>query len=274
MVEVTVPDGERDTTSRGICQCSAAIFYRSSLSNIGLLLFHNRAIVHLMTPTPTDHVWMHPCLAAPAYIFDNDGTLVDTESIWIEAYVRLLSRYGIEHSLAIHRSMMGLSPRDCVLAMQRAYPGLPQGDDATDQLLQERRRLFQEARAEQGIHLLPGVVDFLAAAHQQGKRLAMATSASREDIATQLDLLGWRDRFEVIVTADDIRRHKPAPDVYLEAARQLGVEPSHCLAFEDAANGLLSAKAAGMPVVFVRDARFQMEAPFEPALTVASFMEF
>lgn len=210
---------------------------------------------------------------ALAYVFDNDGTLVDTESIWIEAYVRLLAPYGIEHSLAIQRTMMGLSPRDCVVAMQHTYVGLPQGDDATDELLRERRRLFQETRAEKGVHPLPGVVDFLRVSREQGKRLAMATSATREDITMQFNVLGWEDLFEVVVTADDIKRHKPAPDVYLEAARQLGVEPSHCLAFEDAANGLVSAHAAGMPVVFVRDVRFQMEAPFEPEMTVGSFEE-
>ncbi len=220
-------------------------------------------------PTPFHDILQ----AVSACVFDNDGTLVDTESVWIEAYVRLLSPYGIEHSMAIHRSMMGLSPRDCVVAMQRAYVGLPQGDDATDELLRERRRLFQETRAEKGIHPLPGVVDFLQAAREQGKHLAMATSATREDITMQLSLLGWKDLFEVVVTADDIKRHKPAPDVYLEAARQLGVEPSRCLAFEDAANGLASAHAAGMSVVFVRDARFQMEAPFEPEVTVGSFEE-
>ncbi len=210
---------------------------------------------------------------ASAYVFDNDGTLVDTETLWMETYARLLAPYGATHRLDVQRSMMGLSPQACVEALQRAYPALPQGREAGGALIEERRQRFHAVRAELGIAPLPGVEAFLAKAKHEGKRLAMATSATREDISAQLARLGWQGLFEVVVTADDITHHKPAPDAYLEAARQLGVEPGRCLAFEDAGNGLRSARAAGMPVVFVRDARFQMEAPFEPEATVGSFEE-
>ncbi len=220
-------------------------------------------------PTPISDL-LH---AAAAYVFDNDGTLVDTETLWIETYNRLLAPYGVTHALAVQRSMMGLSPQACVEAMQRAYPALPQGFEAMETLIQERRRLFQAVRSERGITPLPGVEAFLRKAKQAGTRLAMATSATREDISAQLARLGWQGLFEVMVTADDITHHKPAPDAYLEAARQLGVEPGRCLAFEDAGNGLRSAHAAGMPVVFVRDARFGVEAPVAVEGTVGSFEE-
>lgn len=211
--------------------------------------------------------------AASAYAFDNDGTLVDTETLWLETYARLLAPYGITHRPDVQRSMMGLSPQACVEALQRAYPALPQGPEAAEALVEDRRRFFHAVRAERGITPLPGVTAFLASAKRAGKRLAMATSATREDISAQLAGLGWQGMFEVVVTADDITHHKPAPDAYLEAARQLGLEPGRCLAFEDAGNGLRSARAAGMPVVFVRDARFRMEAPVEPEATVGSFEE-
>lgn len=208
-----------------------------------------------------------------AFIFDKDGTLVDTESIWFEAYRRLLAPYGFEHTTAVHRLMMGLSAEDCVVVLQRAHAALPRGADASTKLLSERMQSFRQVRQEVGVQPLPGVHAFLSRCAERQIVLAMATSAMREDTDVELDQLGWRQFFRIIVTADDVARHKPEPDIYLEAARRLAVEPSRCLAFEDGLNGIKSAQAAGMPVVFLRDPRFGIEAPAGVAVTVNHFTE-
>lgn len=210
-------------------------------------------------------------LSSVAYVFDNDGTLVDTESVWFETYQRLLNSYGSTHDLATHRQMMGQSAKACVKILQHVHSTLPQGEEAIASLVTERKRLFQLTRAEKGVKAMSGVEDFLRWSQQRGIRLAVATSASREDMDWQFRTLGWQDLFLVVVTGDDVVKLKPAPDIYLEAAKRLGVDPSSCLAFEDGINGLLSARAAGLKTVFVRDLRFQVQPPFEPELTVSCF---
>lgn len=216
---------------------------------------------------------MFSSLPAKAYIFDNDGTLVDTESIWLEVYRRLLRSHDLEYTPALHRQMIGQSASVCVEMLQHNHPSLPQGVVGTKEIFSERRHLFWLVRSETGVHPRPGACEFLKRAHEKGILLAMATSATREEIELELDLLEWRAFFLATVTADDVKRCKPAPDVYLEAAARLGVEANDCLVFEDAVSGLLSARAAGMQTVFVRDDRFKIAPPFEPACTVASFKE-
>ncbi len=212
-------------------------------------------------------------LPVSAYIFDNDGTLVETEYAWYEAYERLLHPYGLMHSMEVHRLMMGQSPRACIETLQRAHSKLPQGEAGIATLQPERRRLFRAVRHEKGIRPIAGADAFLQDARVRRIPIAMATSATREDITSQNQQLGWDQYFPVIVTADDVERHKPEPDVYLAAARVLGVDPERCLAFEDAANGLLSARAAGMLTVFLRDPRFGMSPPFVPTIAVQDFRD-
>jgi HAD superfamily hydrolase (TIGR01509 family) len=96
--------------------------------------------------------------------------------------------------------------------------------------------------------------------------LGVASSANRPLIELALELSGLRDRFQAVVSSEEVERGKPAPDVYLEAARRLGVDPADCVAVEDATNGLLSAHAAGMRVIAVPDPRYP---PSREALDVA-----
>lgn len=211
--------------------------------------------------------------SAKAYIFDKDGTLVDTESIWFEAYTRLLAPYGITHSLEVHRRMMGLAAGACIRLLQEVFPALPPGDKGAAPLIEMMWHHFRLVREETGVRLMPGVEDMLKTCEKQKIPLAIATSATRLDTETELGILGWSTRFTVVVTAEDIARHKPAPDIYVEAARRLGVAPEACVAFEDGINGVKSAHAAGMPVIFVRDERFQIDPPVEAVKTIASFTE-
>lgn len=212
-------------------------------------------------------------LRIQALIFDNDGTLVDTERVWSAAYTELLGGYHLKFTPSVHRLMMGQSPRACVETLQQSYRELPQDESGLEELLQKRQELFQRAKARLQVTPLPGVQAFLEWAFRQGFKLALCTSATSEDILSQCKALGWSAFFDEIVTADDVKAHKPAPDPYLLTMKRLKLESQACVAFEDATNGLLSARAAGMPSVFVRDERFGVTPPFTPWLTVSSFTE-
>lgn len=208
-----------------------------------------------------------------AFIFDKDGTLIDTESIYFKAFDRMLREYGCEHDLETHGSMMGASAVHCMEILQARHTLIPQESDAHRYLLERLDYFFHSIREEGGLPIMPGSATLLHQAREYGIPVAMATSAKRVNAERDLKQLGWNKYFQAVVTSDDVTRHKPAPDVFLEAARRIGVEPSRCIAFEDGYRGLKSAKAAGMKVVFVRDARFGLAPASEADLTVASLNE-
>ena len=197
-----------------------------------------------------------------AFILDLDGTLVDSETIWELAIRRFLKRYDALHYVDLQRRMMGCSEDDSIRLMQEAFPdNLPQGEGALPQLREERHRCFRELRVEVGIRLMPGVDAFLRTCANEHIALGVATSAKREDAFFALDRVQKRRAFRVIVTAEDVARPKPNADIYLKAAKQLGVDPERCTAFEDGERGIRSAAAAGMTTVFVWNERFHSAPP-------------
>lgn len=208
-----------------------------------------------------------------AFIFDKDGTLIDTESIWLETYRRWLQTYGESYGVDDHRRMIGSSTSDAVHLLQSKHASLPQGDASLERLFTERTFFFHQTRAEMGVRLLSGVRPFLVMVKQKGIPLAMATNATRENTQIELEMVGLTHFFDVIITADDVTRSKPAPDIYLEVAHRLRMYPAQCLAFEDGIPGIQSAHAAGVPVIFIRDGRFGLAIPPEANATVGSFEE-
>jgi HAD superfamily hydrolase (TIGR01509 family) len=195
------------------------------------------------------------------FVFDKDGTLIDTESLYFEAFNRLLTPYGCRHDFATHASMMGASADTCLRILGEKHPVFSCEDARLPQLRAELLEHVSVVRGERGTRPMPGAIALLEACRGAGVRLAMATSATRENTDRDLRELGWRDFFEAVVTADDVSRHKPAPDVYLEAAARMGIEPALCIAFEDGIRGTESADAAGMRVIFIRDERFAVDPP-------------
>jgi HAD superfamily hydrolase (TIGR01509 family) len=102
-----------------------------------------------------------------------------------------------------------------------------------------------------GIVLLPGALQWLTLLHQQGWGQAIASAAPRANVETILDVLHAREYFEAIVSAEDVHRGKPDPQVFLIAATKLGVAPEHCIVVEDAEHGIEAARAAGMKSIGV-----------------------
>lgn len=179
-------------------------------------------------------------------IFDVDGTLVDSMPVHFEAWCEALSRFGAASIFKedVFYAMGGRPTKDIVVELNAEY-GLKL--DATAVALAKRDAFL---RGLGRVEVIEEVVDY--ARSLRGKvPLGVATGGTRLVIEKTLAHAGISDLFDEVITADEVPVGKPAPDVYLEAAKRLGVVAQRCLAFEDAPAGILSAQAAGMQVVVV-----------------------
>jgi HAD superfamily hydrolase (TIGR01509 family) len=185
-----------------------------------------------------------------AVVFDLDGLLLDSEQVWDEvreAFTR--ERGGRWHERA-QADMMGMSSTEWSRYMHDEL-GLPEPPEELNRLVVER----MEERYRQGLPLIEGAVE---AVRRIGERwpLGLASSSNRPLIDLALEQMGVADLFKVTVSSEEVDRGKPAPDVYLAAARLLGVGPEKLAAIEDSANGIRAAKAAGMRVVAIPNPHF------------------
>jgi HAD superfamily hydrolase (TIGR01509 family) len=180
-----------------------------------------------------------------AVIFDLDGVLLDSEQRWNEAKQQLVRTAGGRWPEDAPTAMMGMSSPEWS-AYMRDELGVPRDAAAINS---EIVGLMEQGYARE-LPLLPGARGAVAAlaAHWP---LGLASSSNREIIDLVLELAGFDGAFAVTISSEEVARGKPAPDVYLEAARRLGIAPDRCVAIEDSANGLRAADAAGMAVVAV-----------------------
>jgi HAD superfamily hydrolase (TIGR01509 family) len=185
-----------------------------------------------------------------AVVFDMDGVLVDSEHVWDEVREQYAVASGGTYSERATRDMMGMSSVEWsrYMAETLGVPGTP--EEINDAIVQRMLERYGDAPP-----LLPGAID---AARRLGERwpLAIASSSNPELIEVVLRAAELTELFRVAVSSQEVARGKPAPDVYLAAAAQLGVEPSRCAAVEDSHNGIRSAKAAGMRVVVFPNIHF------------------
>jgi HAD superfamily hydrolase (TIGR01509 family) len=179
-----------------------------------------------------------------AVIFDMDGVLVDTEHLWDEVREALTEEWGGRYTPEAQEAMMGMSSVEWSRYLHETV-GLREPPDVIN--AEVVRRML--ARYEVDLPVVPGAVESVTQLAEQGLGLALASSSNRELIDAVLRHLDLTASFDVTVSSEDVPRGKPAPDVYLEAARRLGVEPARCAAVEDSASGIRAAHAAGMRVI-------------------------
>jgi len=178
-----------------------------------------------------------------AIVLDLDGVVVDTEEVWDRERRAYVDANGGTWTDGATRTMQGMSS-----AEWSAYMRDELGAAGEPEAISAAVAALVVAEVERELPLLPGAIRAInALAHSFP--LALASSANREVIDAVLDGAGITERFGATVSSEEVPRGKPAPDVYLEAARLLGVDPTECAAVEDSSNGLRSAHAAGMVVI-------------------------
>ena len=195
-----------------------------------------------------------------AVVFDLDGVLLDSEEIWDRAREELAKERGGRWHDRAQRDMMGMSSKEWSRYMHDVI-GLEEPPEEINR--EVVRRLTEFYREE-----LPAIPGAREAVERLAARwpLGLASSSNRELIDLALELLGVKHLFKATVSSEEVARGKPAPDVYLEAARRLGVDATHAAAIEDSHNGILAAKAAGMRVIAIPNRHFP---PGEDALAAA-----
>jgi HAD superfamily hydrolase (TIGR01509 family) len=195
-----------------------------------------------------------------AVVFDLDGVLLDSEQVWDEAREQLAKERGGRWHPQAQREMMGMSSTEWSRYMHETI-GLPEPPDEINREVVDRLAAIYHEH-------LPAIPGAKEAVERLAARwpLGLASSSNRELIDLALELLGVNHLFAATVSSEEVAHGKPAPDVYLEAARRLGVEPTRAAAVEDSNNGILAAKAAGMRVLAIPNRHFP---PGEEALAQA-----
>jgi len=187
-----------------------------------------------------------PALAA--VIFDFDGIVLDSESPEYESHRRIYERCGVELTVDEWCGVIGTWSEGHDEQWFNRLCALATNAPARDEYFAERRRIFTEivpAGPMRGIH------DLLLTLSEAGIPAAVASSAPARWVVGAVERIGLRPLFGAIVTGDEVAHRKPAPDVYLEAARRLGVDPVRSVAIEDSGPGISAARAAGMKAVAI-----------------------
>ena len=183
-----------------------------------------------------------------AMLFDLDGTLVDSMWMWEAIDIEFLGAYGYECPDDIQRAIEGMSFSETAVYFKERFD-LPLSLDEIKAVW--TRMSIDKYRHE--VPLKPGVREFLKYCKENGIRTGIGTSNGSEIVDAVLTSLKVKEYFDAVVTACEVAHGKPEPDIYLEVAKRLGVQPEKCLVFEDIPAGIMAGKAAGMPVIAVED---------------------
>jgi pseudouridine-5'-monophosphatase len=205
-----------------------------------------------------------------AVIFDLDGTLLNTEPFIDEANAAILGRYGAKLTNELRRELRGRTRQDNDRTLAETI-----GPLVTVEEVSRARSALLEGAWER-VELMPGAARLLARLLEQGTPMALATSSFASAVAAKLVRHeGLRAAMRVMVYGDHpaVRRPKPAPDIFLVAAAELGVEPAACLVFEDAPSGVRAAVAAGMRVVAVPERSMRDDPAFGEATSILESLD-
>ncbi|MBD0421273.1 HAD family phosphatase [Streptomyces sp. TRM S81-3] len=196
-------------------------------------------------------------LGSISVIFDLDGTLVDSEPNYYEAGRQTLAEHGVtDFTWADHEGYVGISTQETVTDWKKRY-GLRA---SVEELLADKNRRYLEL-VRGSTRAYPEMRKFVELLAGDGVPLAVASGSSREAIEATLAGAGLDGYLRTLVSADEVTHGKPAPDVFLEAARRLGAEPADCVVVEDAAPGAAAAHAAGMRCIAIPYVAAQADAP-------------
>jgi HAD superfamily hydrolase (TIGR01509 family) len=186
-----------------------------------------------------------------AVIFDLDGVLADSEPWWNQIDAKLLAEYGVSYRGEYHRNVLGVSYRLAVEFYKNAF----HISASVEELMRRRGEIATDFFANR-VGLFPSAKTTLEQLREMKLQLAVATSSVSASARPFLERTGIRSLFSVVVTGDEVQQGKPHPEIYLRAAKKLGISPEACLVIEDALAGIAAAKAAKIRVAAIPDTRF------------------
>ena len=184
-----------------------------------------------------------------AVLFDMDGLMFDTEPLALVAWRQALAERGYSLTDELGLEMLGRTTEDTRLILRKALAA----DLPFEALFQRKKEIVGEHVAQHGVSAKPGLVELLAWLSSRHVATAVASSARRDDVSAKLARAAVPHRFDALITGDQVQNGKPAPDIFLAAARQLGVAAPACVVLEDSEAGIQAAHAAGMRPVMVPD---------------------
>jgi len=188
-------------------------------------------------------------LTVAAIVLDMDGLMLDTEALNRVAWQGAAAELGFDLTDEAYAALIGqTTPVSEQHVVDRFGPDFP-----VERWRRRRRELWHARVASLGIPHKTGLMDFLTGMDALGLPMAVGTSTATEPAEFCLRTAGIRDRFRTLVAGDQVERGKPAPDIYLEAARRLEVPPARCLALEDSSAGILAASRAGLVPLLIPD---------------------
>ena len=187
-------------------------------------------------------------------VFDLDGVLIRSEEVWDEVRESYVRERGGRYDAEVQRAMMGMSSLEWSRYLHETAGVSDEPDAINDEVV---RRMLESYRVR--LPLIDGAVEAVKRVAARYP-LGLASSSNRLLIDAVLDLAGLARYFQATVSSEEVARGKPAPDVYLEAARRLGVAPERCAAVEDSHGGIRSAKAAGMRVIAIPNPAYPPDA--------------
>lgn len=203
-----------------------------------------------------------------AVVFDMDGLLLDSERPIMKAWLQASLELGMPVTEEVFLHVVGRTEPDT-----RAHFADRLGERYPyDEVRRRVKVALDLAHGVQGYDVKAGVLSLLMRLQLQGVPCAVASSTRREEVVARLTRAGLAAYFQMFTGGDEVQRGKPHPDIYLLAAQRLGIDPTHCLAFEDSDHGAQAALAAGMDVVIVPDLKHPDNALRQRAAAVLASM--
>jgi len=179
------------------------------------------------------------------FVFDMDGTLLDSQRVYVDGWETVGQKHGIAHMGALLPLVCGMNEAGWGAFLMERYPTLD--------LPRFKQEVFAYVEEHQTVRFKPGAKELLDYLKAKGIKMAVASGTDTPGVKRYLAAVNALDYFDAVIGGDQVKNGKPAPDIYLKAAQALGVDPRDCMAVEDSANGVLSACAAGMRCIGIPD---------------------
>lgn len=182
-------------------------------------------------------------------VLDMDGLMIDSEKIVFENWSKMMKENGYPYSLDIYKKTLGKRKTE----VEKIYTSLYGEEFPYWDFADKSHDMYLERLKTTGVPAKPGLYELLDFLKENGVKIALATSTSRETATLNLKSIRVLDYFDELVCGNDVKNGKPHPEVFLTAAQKLGLEPSDCAAYEDSLTGVQSAHSAGMITIMVPD---------------------